>query len=281
MRPALRKGKIEQVFLIALLVLVVCIYLFPFYIAIINTFKTKLETAQSALSLPSSISLDNYIKAAEKISFAQALKNTMIVTAIGDVLIIVCASLCGYAIARNANKIKFFKVLDRVLLSSIMIPFQVIMVPAYRFYKVLGLTNTLAGVIIALVGLSVAYSSFLYAGFVKSIPYELEEAAHIDGLGPLRTFTAIVLPLLKPITATIATLHAMWLWNDFNTALIILQKDAVRTLTVKQFYFFSQYSADYNMAFAAAVMGMIPVLLLFLFLQKYMISGITSGAVKG
>ena len=145
----------------------------------------------------------------------------------------------------------------------------------------LGLLNTLAGEIIMLTGMSVAYASFLYVGFVKSVPYELEEAAHIDGAGPFRTFCVIVFPLLKPITATVASLHAMWLWNDFNVALIMLQKDPVRTLTIKQFYFFSQYSADYNMAFAASLMGMVPVLIFFMLMQKYLVSGITGGAVKG
>ena len=132
-----------------------------------------------------------------------------------------------------------------------------------------------------LTGMSVAYASFLYVGFVKTVPRELEEAAHIDGAGPFRTFGLVVFPLLKPITATVASLHAMWLWNDFNVALIMLQKDAVRTLTIKQFYFFTQYSSDYNMAFAASLMGMIPVLLFFMFMQKYLVRGITGGAVKG
>lgn len=281
MSPALKKSKAERIFLVVLAVLVVMIFLFPFYIIIVNALKTPLETAENVLALPVRPVLENFADAAKKINFSKALLNTVLVAGIGDVLIVACAALCGYAIARNAMRNRFFKVLDRVLLSSIMIPFQVIMVPAYRFYKSLGLTNNLWGAIIVLVGMSVAYSSFLYAGFVKSIPYELEEAAQIDGAGPLKTFVSVVLPLMKPITATVATLHAMWLWNDFNTALIILQKDEVRTLTVKQFYFFSQYSSKYNMAFAASVMGMIPVLLLFLLLQKYMISGITAGAVKG
>ena len=162
-----------------------------------------------------------------------------------------------------------------------MLPFQVVMGPVYRLFRMYGLLNTLAGEIIMLTGMSVAYASFLYVGFVKSIPYELEEAARIDGAGPFKTFFMVVFPLLTPVTATVAALHVMWLWNDFNVALIMLQKDAVRTLTVKQFYFFTQYSSDYNMAFAASLMGMIPVLIFFMVMQKYLINGITDGAVKG
>ena len=162
-----------------------------------------------------------------------------------------------------------------------MIPFQVIMIPVYKVFRSLGLINNLLGMIIMLTGMSVAYATFLYVGFIKSIPIELEEAARIDGCNQFQAFWMIVFPLLKPITATVAALHAMWLWNDFNVSLILLQKEAVRTLIIKQFYFFSEYASDYNMAFAAAIMGMIPVLIFFLLMQKYLVGGITAGAVKG
>ena len=155
------------------------------------------------------------------------------------------------------------------------------MIPVYKVFRSLGLINNLLGMIIMLTGMSVAYATFLYVGFIKSIPIELEEAARIDGCNQFQAFWMIVFPLLKPITATVAALHAMWLWNDFNVSLILLQKEAVRTLTIKQFYFFSEYASDYNMAFAAAIMGMIPVLIFFLLMQKYLVGGITAGAVKG
>ena len=271
--------KRETRILLILGLLVVLIFLFPFYIAIVQSFKTQLETAYNALALPGAFRLDNYYEAVEKISFSTSLKNSLIVTVTGVLLIVLCSSMSGYAIARNEGG--YFKVLDRLFLSSIMVPFQVIMIPAYKLLKSLGLLNHLAGEIVILVGISVAYSSFLYVGFVKSIPMELEDAARIDGCSRFQTFWVIVFPLLKPITATTAALHAMWLWNDFNISLIVLQKDAVRTLTIKQFYFFSEYASDYNMAFAAAMIGMIPILVTFLFLQKYLVSGITSGAVKG
>lgn len=271
--------KAETITLIVLGILVILIFMFPFYIAIAQSFKTQLETAYDALALPGAFRPDNYYEAVEKINFSASLRNSLIVTVSGVLLIVLCSSMSGYAIARNEGG--YFKVLDRLFLSSIMVPFQVIMIPAYKLLKSLGLLNQLAGEIVMLVGISVAYSSFLYVGFVKSIPTELEDAARIDGCSRIQTFWVIVFPLLKPITATTAALHAMWLWNDFNISLIVLQKDAVRTLTIKQFYFFSEYASDYNMAFAAAIIGMIPILVTFLFLQKYLVSGITSGAVKG
>ncbi len=276
-----RQSRKEKILWTALAIFVIFIFLFPFYIAIVNSLKTQLETAENVLALPKVFSLTNYKEAMEKISFTRSLINTLIVTVVADLLIVLCASMSGHAIARNSEKSRYFKILDRVFLSSIMIPFQVIMIPVYKIFRNLGLINNLLGMIIMLTGISVAYATFLYVGFIKSIPVELEEAARIDGCNQLQAFWLIVFPLLKPITATVAALHAMWLWNDFNISLILLQKSEVRTLTIKQFYFFSEYASDYNMAFAAAIMGMIPVLIFFLLMQKYLVGGITSGAVKG
>ena len=170
--------------------------------------------------------------------------------------------------------------MDRLYLASLMIPFQIMMIPVYKIYKNLHLQNSLFGMILILTGTSVAYATFLYVGFVKSIPRELEEAAKLDGCGPYQTFFRVVFPLLKPVTVTVAALHVMWLWNDFNIALIILQKDEVRTLTVKQYYFFGQYTAEYGMAFASAILSMIPVLIFFLSAQRYLVEGVSAGAVK-
>ena len=154
------------------------------------------------------------------------------------------------------------------------------MIPVYRIFKDLGLQNNLGGMILMLTGYSIAYATYLYVGFVKSVPRELEEAALIDGCGPFQMFFKIVFPLLKPITATVAALHVMWLWNDFQISIILLQKENVRTLTVKQFYFFGQYTAEYGMAFAASIVAMMPVIIVFMLLQKYIVAGISAGAVK-
>jgi len=256
-------------------------FLFPFYIAVVNSLKTPLETARNALAPPGSFSLANFVTAARTIDFMRALLNSLIVTVSSVVLIVLSSSLCGYTLARHAKRSRALKALDKAFLASLMVPFQILMIPVYRIFKSIGLINNLLGMIIMLTGISVAFATFLYAGFVKSIPRELEEAAYLDGCGPYKTFFMIVFPLLKVTTATVASLHAMWLWNDFNISLILLQKESIRTITIKQFYFFSQYASDYNMAFAAAILSMIPILAFFLFAQKKMISGIVGGAMKG
>ena len=216
----------------------------------------------------------------EESQFARSLINSVIVTFPAVLMIVIFSAMGGYAIARFSNRNRMIRFMDKLYLSSLMIPFQVIMIPVYKTFKDLGLLNSLGGMILMLTGYSIAYPTFLIVGFVKSIPRVMEEAATIDGCGPFKCFFVIVLPLLKPIVATVAALHVMWLWNDYNIAVILLQKDEVRTLTVKQYYFFSEFSSDYGMAFAAAIICMLPILIFFVLMQKNLVEGISAGAVK-
>ena len=270
--------KKNLMYILTLCVACVCIY--PIFIAVSTSFKTNQEISQSVMALPKAMNFDNYVSAIERSDFIRSLINTCIVTFPSVALIVVCGSMGGYTIARNSYQRKSFRIFDKIYLASLMIPFQIMMVPVYKIYKTLRLQNSLFGMILILTGTSVAYATFMYVGFVKSIPKELEEAAEIDGCGPYKTFFRIVLPLLKPVTATVAALHVLWLWNDFNIAIIILQKEEVRTLTVKQFYFFDQYATEYGRAFASAILSMIPVLIFFIFAQRYLIEGVSAGAVK-
>ena len=273
-----RQGR--KALLLLLTALAALLFVFPIYIAVITSFKTPLEIAESILALPQRLRLDNYIDGMRESQFARSLLNSVIVTFPAVFMIVVFSAMGGYAIARNAKNNCLIRLLDKLYLSSLMIPFQVIMIPVYKTFKDLGLLNTLRGMILMLTGYSIAYPTFLIVGFVKSVPREMEEAATIDGCGPFRAFWSIVFPLLKPITATVASLHVMWLWNDFNVSLVLLSKEAVRPFTVKQYYFFAEHASDYGPAFAASIVGMIPVIIVFLLLQKYIVRGISAGAVK-
>ena len=274
------KKKISKFMIVFLTLIAILFFLFPIYLAVASSFKTPLELAESVLKLPSTLYFDNYVEGMERSNFFRSMLNSCIVTFPSVVLIVFCSSMGGYTIARNGKRKKMIGMMDKIYLISLMIPFQILMIPIYRIFRALKMQNSLLAVIIVLTGTSVAYATFLYVGFVKSIPVELEEAALIDGCGPYRTFVSIVFPMLKPITATVAALHVMWLWNDFNISLILLQKDEVRTLTVKQYYFFGEFSSNYGMAFAASIVCMIPVIILFIFMQRYIVEGIAAGAVK-
>lgn len=275
-----KKKSVGQITSDVLMLVFMILFLFPIYMAVLTAFKSKPEIAQSVMQLPQTLQLDNFIEGIKKSDFLKAITNTCIVTFPSVVLIVICASMCGYTIARNGKKSAVIKGVDKLFLASLMIPFQIIMIPVYKIFKLLNMQNNLLSMIIMLTGTSIAYASFLYVGFVKSIPLDIEEAALMDGCNQYQTFFKITFPLLKPISATVAALHVMWLWNDFNIALILLQKDEVRTLTVKQFYFFRQYTADYGVAFAVTILSMIPVVIFFLLMQKYIVNGIAAGAVK-
>lgn len=273
------RGLKEAISIISLCI-VLFIFLFPVYLALISSFKTGNEIMGSTLSFPTSLYLENYVEGMEKSNFFNAMKNSLVAVVPSVVLIVLFSSMCGYTIARNGKQSRIIRVVDTIYLASLMVPFTILMIPVYRMYKQLDLINNLFGYSIMLVGTSIAYASFLYVGFVKSIPKALEESASIDGAGPFYTFFRIVFPLLMPVTATVAALHVMWLWNDFNISIILLQRDEVRTLTIKQYYFFGEHTADYGPAFAASILSMIPVLVVFVLMQKYIVSGISAGAVK-
>lgn len=272
-----RKKKKAMIVLITVVVLV--FFMIPSYFAVLTSFKSVSEISKSALSLPVKLSFANYEEAIQKSDFLGALKNSCLVTFPAVILIVICSAMGGYSIARNSEH-RFFRYLDRIYMSSLMIPFQILMIPVYRMFRTLNLLNNLLGMVLILTGVSIAYATFLYVGFIKGIPKELEEAALLDGCGPYQVFFKVVLPLLKPITATVIALHIMWLWNDFNIALILLQKEEVRTLTIKQYYFFGSHVSNYGAAFATAILSMVPVLFFFILAQKYLIEGIAAGAVK-
>ncbi len=270
----------SKLLLIGLTLICMAVSLFPIYIALLTSLKTPMEIADSSLSLPRALYLENYASGLRESNFLSSLANSAIITFPSVILIVIVSSMGGYTIARNGRSEKVIGAMEKVYLFSLMIPFQILMIPVYRIFKNLGLLNSLFGATLFEVGYSTAYATFLYIGFIKAVPRELEEAALLDGCNPFQVFIRVVFPLLAPINSTVAALHMMWIWNDFNISLILLQKDSVRTLTVKQYYFFGQFSSNYGMAFAASLICMLPVLLFFLLMQKYLVDGISAGSVK-
>ena len=205
--------------------------------------------------------------------------NSLIVTAISVVLIIFTSALAGYAIARRNKPIYNFIFI--VFLSGMMVPFQVTMLPLYQLGKMLQLVNSYWGIALIYGGFGVQTGVLFYTGFVKGISREIEEAARIDGCSTPGIFIRVVMPLLKPVTATVLVLNVLYIWNDFLLPLLYLQDKHYRTIPLQQYFFFGQYSSDLNLAFAYAVMGMIPIIVFFLFMQRFIIKGIAAGAIKG
>ncbi len=271
-----RVGVIPKILLFGM----TAVFLFPFYICILMSVKSKQETSQGILAFPKAIRWENFSAAIEKAHIFLSMKNSIFVTVSSVLIILLVASMAAYAIGRQYKK-RFYRFYETLLVSSMMLPFQVIMIPVYKMYKNLNLLNTRTGAVIMIAGLAIAYSTIMIIGFVRSLPLELEEAAEIEGAGRFKIFFFIILPLLKPIMATVATLQFLSVWNEFNVSILLLQDEKIKTIPMQQYVFFGAYGADYNTAFAAAVITMIPVILIFLLLQKQVVTGMTAGAVKG
>ncbi|MGN7800339.1 carbohydrate ABC transporter permease [Leifsonia sp. 22587] len=264
---------------IALMYAVGLAFLFPFYVAVVYAFKSPEETTRDPLGLPPAWRLDNFVAATKIPYFFTNILNSVIVTvSVVTVTVLIC-SMAGYIVTRRKSKV--YSVIYYLFLLSILVPFQTIMFPLYVQLRSLGLINSLLGIIIVQIGVQVGYFAFLYAGFIKTIPVELEEAARLDGASRFTIFFRIVFPLLRPINLTVIVLAALGSWNDFLAPLMLLQKEDTRTLPLVQFYFFGQYSQQVNLAFAAAIVSMIPILILYFVLQRYIVSGMSAGAVKG
>jgi len=253
------------------------VFLFPIFIAVINSLKDKGEILRSALALPARLNLENYELVLTKSGFLKAFFGSCFVTGGGIVLNLTVSSMAGYALARWKSRWSAF--LTVFLLSSMFVPFHTIMITLLKTAKALGLTGKLWGLILIYCGLQCPIPIFLVKGFVSTVPHEMEEAARIDGCGTARMFRSIVLPLLRPILATVAVLNTLWIWNDFLLPYLILGKPS--TIPLSQMYFYGQYNQQWHLIMAGFVISTIPVVVFFLVMQKYIVQGISSGAVKG
>ncbi|TVY02179.1 carbohydrate ABC transporter permease [Cohnella terricola] len=255
------------------------VFLFPLYVALLMALKSTKQTFESFYALPSSLNLTNFVQAWQTSNYPSAFLNSVIVTVISVVLIVIVSGLSGYAIARgNKPLYTFFYIL---FLTGMMVPFQVMMLPLYQLGKSFDLLNNYWGIALIYGGFGIQTGVLFYTGFVRSISREIEEAARIDGCSTPGIFVRIIMPLLKPVTATVLVLNVLYIWNDFLLPLLFLQNKGYRTIPLQQYFFFGQYSSDLNLAFAYAIMGLIPIVAFFLFMQRFIVKGIAAGAVKG
>ncbi len=252
------------------------IFLFPALLTLLDSFKTDAQIILNPVSIPLSIHIDNYIDAWKATRFPIVLANTFIITVLSTAGIILFSSMAAYILVRTKSKWSW--VIFLFFTFSMIVPFQTIMIPLVQTAKDFNL-KSVPGIIPIYIGLGCPLSIFMYHGFIKGIPIELEEAAAIDGASTFRIFFTVVYPLLLPVTATVAILNALWLWNDFLLPLIILPKQT--TLQLAQFGFFSQFKREYGMAMASLVLSASPIVIFYILMQKYIIKGITAGAVKG
>ncbi|MGM0806880.1 MAG: carbohydrate ABC transporter permease [Bacillota bacterium] len=261
-----------------LLILGSLFILFPLYITVTIAFKTPPEMAGNLLALPKSWSFDNFTRAIEMTNFFSAFKNSFFVTLVVVIFTVLTNSMVAFAVARNMHK-KFYKSLYFYFLSAMFIPFPIIMLPLVKQTSAWGMDN-LVGLIMLYIVFNLSFNVFIYIGFIRSIPIELEEAAIIDGASTWGVFWKVIFPLLAPMNATVAILTALGAWNDFMLPLVLLSDREMATLPLVQYVFQSQFSTDYNLAFASYLMALAPMIIVYIFAQKWIISGVMKGSIK-
>ena len=277
------KRKVTNALAMAGLIIIFIAYMFPFIMVVINSMKEKRDIIKSPFSWLFTIkglSFDNFVKAFTQMDFLNAFKNSLIVTVSATVLVTLLAAMLAYYIVRHNNK--FSKLSFALMVASMIIPFQAIMIPLVSIYGgTLNVLNHRITLIFMHTGFSMAMSVFMFHGFIKgNIPIALEEAAYIDGCTHAQTFFKIGLPLLKPIISTMVILNSLAFWNDYLLPSLVLTDKELLTLPLSTYSFYGTYSADYGTIMAGLLLCVIPILILYVILQKQIIGGVVSGAVK-
>ena len=253
------------------------IYVFPFFLVFVNSLKLKPDILANPLSIPSHITWDNFNQALTKMNFFRSLTNSIIITVLSVSMLIVFSSMLAYYLARTKNKLS--KYIFLILVTSMIVPFQALMIPFMARFAQFVSWNNRGALIFFYIGFGTALSTFLYHGFISNIPTEIDEAASIDGASDMVAFWKIIFPMMRPVTATVAIINALWIWNDFLLPRLVLTNET-QTLPLSTYLFYGQYTVEYGQVMAGLVLAVIPIVIFYLILQKQFISGISQGAVK-
>ncbi|WP_040950903.1 carbohydrate ABC transporter permease [Gorillibacterium massiliense] len=260
--------------------LVGLLFLSPFYFLISNSFKSFREILVDAASWPKDFTLDNFKKAWEIIDFPKVAVNSLMITVLSVLCIVLFSAMLAYRLVRRPTT--FNRLIFVVLIAAMIIPFQSIMLQMVKVAALLHLHGTLYGIIVCYIGFGLPLAMFLFHGFIKSVPHEIEESAVIDGCSPYGVFFRIVLPLVRPIAVTVIILNVLWIWNDYLLPVLIIgRNDALRTIPLAIQSFFGQYTKKWDLAMAALTLSIVPIIVFFLSLQKHVVEGVSQGALKG
>lgn len=277
-----KKMKSKDIPFFILLIILAVLFIAPVLLVLMNSFKGKLYLSTEPFALPNATSFvgwDNYIEGAEKIDFLPAFFTSLFITVFAVLLLVICTSMCAWFIVRV--KKWYSQLLYLLCAFSMIVPFQMVMYPMTQVASKLHLNNVV-GIIFVYLGFGAGLAVFMFVGFIKGVPLEIEEAAMIDGCGPVRTYFLVVFPILKPTAITVAILDAMWIWNDYLLPYLLLGSTESRTLPMAIQYLRGGYgSIDMGNMMAMIILSIIPIIIFYLCCQKYIIKGIVAGAVKG
>lgn len=255
------------------------IYIIPVFLVLTNSLKPLGEILKSPFTMPKELYMDSIVYVFGTMNYFRALWNTVRISIAVVILCILVSSMVGWMLTRDGSRIS--KLITALLMASLMVPFQSYMIPIAKLASNMHINDSQLGYIWIQVTLYVPMGVFMYTGFVKSVPVSLEEAARLDGASVYQVFFRIAFPLMKPITASIAVLYSLWIWNDYMLASIMMHSESKKTITLSIYSFFSMYNNRWDYAITAVAFSVIPISVVYVLLQKYVIAGVTAGAVKG
>lgn len=261
-----------------LMVAMALIFAFPAYILVALSLKSPSEAAASPLALPQSFDLSNYREAWSSASLGSAIVSSTIITVWSVLLLVILGSLAAYVLVRRQQRLSYGLYL--LFLLGLFLPFQIALVPLYATMSEIGLLGSYYSVIIFNIGHHLPFTIFLYTGFLRALPRDYEHAAQVDGASHFQVFTRVVFPLLRPVTGTVIILTAVFTWNDFLTPLLYLGGSGNQTIPVAVYSFVGQYVSQWGLVFAGLIIGIAPILVVYLVLQRRMIKGF-GGGLKG
>ncbi|AIQ43210.1 sugar ABC transporter permease [Paenibacillus sp. FSL R5-0912] len=275
----LEANKRSDFFLELLMIVLAIGMVIPIYYLLITTFKSSSEATLHPLGLPAHWKFSGYADAWKAMNYPRVFMNNLLITVSSVLGVLLCASLAAYSFARHQTRLNNF--LFYFFIIGVTVPFQVSIIPLFRLIRDLGLIDNPASVIFVNVFTLISFNIFLIKNFMTTVPIELEESASIDGCGVVGTFFRITLPLLLPVIATVAILNTLTTWNDFFTPLLFLQSREKGVILLEVYRNIGKFSVDWTAFFPMMVLGIAPLLLFYMFMQRYIISGIAAGALKG
>lgn len=259
--------------------IVAFVYIIPVLLVLINTMKPLGDILKSPFALPESIYMENITYVLDSMKYLEVLLNTVKISVTVVLLTILVSSMAGWMLTRDGRTIS--RIITVLLMASLMVPFQSYMIPLNNLTYTMHISDSMLGYIWVQATLYAPMGVFMYTGFVKNIPFDLEEAARLDGASTRQLFFKIAFPLMKPITASIAVLYSLWIWNDYLLASLMLKSTSKKTITIAIYSFFSMYNNRWDYAITAVAFSVVPISILYILLQKYVVAGVTAGAVKG
>ena len=275
-----QRKKTKKIVLTIVMLILALIYIYPVFLMVINSVKPFGEVIMDVIALPSKIEWSNYTYVMDKMQYGKLFLNNVIITVIGIVGIIVFSSMSAYIISRKKNK--YTKIAQFMITTPMLIPFQTIMITLLKVMNIVNLSGSKVGLGIQYWGFGIPMAAFIYGNFMSTIPKELDESAFIDGAGTFRTYRSIIFPLLKSVTFTVIVIDVMWIWNDFLLPLLMVNSsNETKTLVLSAYTFVGQFNTQWHYAMAAMVLAVLPSIIIFIFLQKYIVEGVVAGAVKG